>query len=1318
MLNPRTHLRALTRALVCLVIAAGLAVLSAPSASAEPPTGLTPAAGAQVSGIPTLAWERSSATAKYDVQLSTSSAFTTTLDSVTATVNDQYVPDVQLPNGTVYWRVRVNGSADPWTTADFVSENVAAPVMTGPDDAVVLQQPQAAPVLSWQPVPGADSYEVQYGTDPNFVDLTEAETTDSSSFVVGLQAPGTYVWRVRGVLASGIFTAWSSSRSYTVAGLAAPVRQSPPNDVNHTLRDVVLDWAPVPGAKSYDLQIGTDSNFLTVVETRSTILGTRYSPPGTLNNDQYYWRVRPTDAAGNKPDWSEVPTWAFSRSWPDQAQPEYPADGATVGDPFYFEWTPVELASKYTIQLSPNPSFAPSSVVKQCTTVHTTFTPKDDSACMPQAVGTYWWRILATDEFGAEAPITDVISAPTRSFTYYPDLPDPVSPADGATITVPTVSWQPVSGASKYRVTFTSSTGGTVSKDTTTTSYTPASLAVGSWTWEVRTLSEHGDLGPGLTADSEPQFDLVAPPTPDEAQTVPNPSPASVAPSYRPPTLQWTPVFGAGHYKVQIRRTGTLLWTLLPANYKFPAGEDTDTANLSPGEYEWRVSAYSTTGGHLSTGAAGTFTLASLPAVPVMSYRAAISGTDITEHGSAPYVCDATLPASCQNLRQTPVLSWDSPSDHVGYYRLVISRDAELTNVVKTVDVTSSMWIDEAALPDSQAGSAYFWTVLPCTTAGFCLPPQHADHSFNKQSRQLTLVSPAHGAVVQNDVTFTWDDYLASQALVEGADPDTGTPLDTPAQTEAREYRIQTSTDPNFVVGVTTTSVDQRTFTSFTDTYPEGTNYWRVQAVDGSGNQLAWSQVRSFVKQSPTPVLSLPTEGQSVPGDSTLSWQPLDFASSYVVEVYRNNDLVPNPANRVVNATTNRVSYVLGSLDPSRGPYTWRVRREDAKSRDGAWSALRSFSVSQPAPALLAPGPDVLVEPSDAVFTWQALPSATTYRFERRAAGATSIAENVTTPALARATTAAIPGGSWEWRVTALNTAGHALGASAWRPFSVVDTPSATTPVSISGSGAIDTPLTVNPPTWNMPADTVTTTYQWYRSGTLVAGQTGTTYNVTSADIDKAITVRATGTRPGYKTGTSTSNAITGAAGPAITASGSPSFTGVPAAGETLTANPGSWPGSPTYTYQWFVDGLAVARETRPSYVVRTRDAGLPVAVRVTATTPGYQPGSALSGSQTVAKLASTTAAKLKSNKISRRSRAVLTVTVGVKDLGSPLGQVQVKDGSKQIALVTLGNTSNGTLTLRLKKLPPGKHKISVAYLGSAATKPSSAPRLKLVVTR
>jgi hypothetical protein len=542
------------------------------------------------------------------------------------------------------------------------------------------------------------------------------------------------------------------------------------------------------------------------------------------------------------------------------------------------------------------------------------------------------------------------------------------------------------------------------------------------------------------------------------------------------------------------------------------------------------------------------------------------------------------------------------------------------------------------------------------------------------------------------------------------------------------------------------------------------------------------------------------------------------------------------------------------------------------------------------------------VPPSDQLFQWQPVQGAKHYKFERRPGTSGSATESVDTPTTKWAPTAAIAGGNWQWRVTAYDTANNLIADSSWlHPFSVTDTPVASVDVSISGSGVVDSTLTLNPAQWNMPNDVLTITYQWYRGSTAVTGVTGTTYEVTSVDVGKAITVKATATRPGYKTGTSTSNAITGtqagaplasspvvingnglygstlqlqpptwdhsgvtttyqwyrgtsavsgqvgttytvgasdmgkditvkatgkkdgyadgvsisnavtgalnpapaattpvaltgngvvgsvltltppewdtadvtvtyqwfkdassfnnnsttytvasgdvgktitvratakktghadgtstsngvlaALAPAVTPMTPPAISGVPAARETLTASPGTWPGSGSkdYDYQWFVDGQAVAKATGQKYVVRTIDAGKPVTVRVTMTTNGSQPSTATSAPVAVAKMASKTTAALQSKKITTKKRGVLTVHVEMLGYDVSLGQIKVKDGSKVLATVALSTAKDGTVTIRLKKLKKGKHKLSVSYLGSVSTEASAAKTVTLKVVR
>lgn len=1298
-------------------VVAGLLLMTvlsveAPAASAlAGPSGLAPSGGVSQAGIPVLTWDRVPDATSYDVQVAASPTFGTVLWSLSSTVNHQATPTSQLPAGELWWRVRgrTSAAAGDWTTASLNRAGVAAPAVTGPADGVELAQPAQPPVLSWEPVAGVGSYTVQVSPDDNFIDPTRitTSTTKGTSLVhTQLQIPGTYYWRVRGQLATGFTTTWSDPRAYRILGLAKPGLVGPVDDVEQNIQEVVLDWTPVPGAKSYDVQVSTDVNFQTITTSKAAALGTRWSPPITLNNDQYYWRVRPIDAAGNKLDWTAVSVWKFRRAWPDQPGLEYPADGATVGDPFYYQWTPVELASEYQVQVSTSPTFS-GAPTYSCATTHTTFAPAG-SQCMPGAAGTYYWRVKAVDS--PALVVSDVIVAETRVFTYSPGLPTLTSPGAGATVQIPTMTWDPVPLAATYKVTVTHlATGSTVVSDTTTaTSYTPRQvLSPGTYRWQVQTVSGDGRLGTALLANSQRRFVVEAAAPASAAK----PEPVSVGGTFdRFPTLRWTPVLGADSYVVRVRRNDVAAWSKINESFEYPAGEDKGTTFLTPGQYTWYVEAYDGSAPVSESVGRGTFTIRELPGT--IGYRAGITGTAITGAGGTGVdYCAATLPAECQNLRQTPVLSW-TPDERVGTYKLYISRDSEMTNPLSGYNgltIYDTMWASTKALPDSQAGSAYFWQVVPCVTPTSCAPLQHSDHAFNKMSNQVELLSPAAAAVVSDDVTLTWRDFLATEQAAATAD----TSLTTRARTEARTYVVQTSTDPNFQVVIESAEVDQTTFTSPTSTYPEGPVYWRVQAEDGSENPLPWSATGSFTKLSPTPVLSTPADGATVPGDTPLSWQPLDFAAAYDVEVYKSDDRLGNAGNRVFSGSSQQV--VLAPTSPlaaAASPYTWRVRRVDALGRKGGWSTLRPFLVTAPAPTLTNPAESADVPPSDALFSWDVESTATTYRFERRRPGSTELTESVTTPASAWAPTKALAGGSWEWRVTSLDANNAALGSSSWRPFTVHDTPVATTPVGVQGSGGVGTALTVVPPVWDLPD--VVTTYQWLRDGRTITGATGQVYELTTADYDRKVSVLATGRRAGYLPGTSTSGSTKVTPGIPLVATAPPEISGTVKAGAALQVTTGAWPASPRYTYLWLRDGRAITGATAGTYWLGAADAGHRISARVTAASSGYAPGSATSTTRTVPRLSSTVAATT-APRVASRARAVLAVTITVP-LTTATGKVTVTDGKRKLLTKALKATGRGSMTVKLPRLRKGKHVLTVRYLGTPEIAPSAPRKVRLRV--
>jgi len=138
-------------------------------------------------------------------------------------------------------------------------------------------------------------------------------------------------------------------------------------------------------------------------------------------------------------------------------------------------------------------------------------------------------------------------------------------------------------------------------------------------------------------------------------------------------------------------------------------------------------------------------------------------------------------------------------------------------------------------------------------------------------------------------------------------------------------------------------------------------------------------------------------------------------------------------------------------------------------------------------------------------------------------------------------------------------------------------------------------------------ADPVATTVQWSLDGVDVPGATTSSYTVTPAEVGHRLTVRATASLKGYVTGVATATATV--KGLPFSATAPPRLSGTARVDSSLSVSAGAYsvPGT-TVTYQWLRGGTAVAGATGPTLRLGPADAGATVAVRVTASKPGYEP--------------------------------------------------------------------------------------------------------------
>ena len=160
---------------------------------------------------------------------------------------------------------------------------------------------------------------------------------------------------------------------------------------------------------------------------------------------------------------------------------------------------------------------------------------------------------------------------------------------------------------------------------------------------------------------------------------------------------------------------------------------------------------------------------------------------------------------------------------------------------------------------------------------------------------------------------------------------------------------------------------------------------------------------------------------------------------------------------------------------------------------------------------------------------------------------------------------------------------------------------------TISGTPNSGKSLVANAAGW-APAN-VTFGYQWYANGVPIAGATGSTLRLGSAQVGTSITVGVTGSAP-YYAPVSVGSAATGVIGKQLfSKTHKPRIKGSARVGSKLHAVVKAWkPGTKVkYKFTWFRNGKAIKGAKGKTYRVGRKDRGKKVWVQVTGKRSGFE---------------------------------------------------------------------------------------------------------------
>ena len=703
----------------------------------------------------TLRWSSVARAAEYQLAIATDPALGSMI-SVSYPLDTQALaftpPQLLAPGQTYYWAVTPIdaqgnlGSRSPvWSfTWEWPSETT--PTVTDLASADEQYDPQ----FSWDPVLGAARYEVEVNSSAVFASGSKVccngTTIGSSLSPTEALQDNVYYWRVRAIDGSGNPGVWNegpqfSQRFDKVPPVAAPsikdvhmhdyLVDAPAVDqdagtAGFQTQVPLIKWDPVPGASSYQVNIGEmdvpsgicDWSFMTSTTATNawTPLGTGFATPPfpvpsnvslardstpLSQNQPYCVRVR----ARSGHDSSSVTIWgdytyleneteaAFTWTGPPPTSPcspscftnylggddyLFPLRGTTVGRMPVFTWEPLDGKQAYWVIVAKDSNF--SNIVDYALARLPVYAPRERTAVRtyPDETTAYYWAVLPANNADGSLAVGDPLKAAASTFEKQSTPPTLLTPADGAVIaSQPAFRWTPAEGARRYRLqvdqdpSFGDPIDDLLTASTAYTSNTtyPADTVL---YWRVQAEDEEG-TGLSWSASGTFQKTLEAPVL-DPA----NPTGGDLI-----PTIRWSPVMGAVSYDFHLVMPDDA--STRNAN-GVAASAVTAIEMTGSGIFKWKVRA---------------------------NYPKATSGevdgpwTTITNFTRT--IGEPANPTSEAGLNRL-VLRWN-PKTGAKRYKLQISQRADFAPYIEQVTTDNTHYASLFTSPTYASGGTFYWRV-------------------------------------------------------------------------------------------------------------------------------------------------------------------------------------------------------------------------------------------------------------------------------------------------------------------------------------------------------------------------------------------------------------------------------------------------------------------------------------------------------------------------------------------------------------------------------------------------------------------------------
>lgn len=694
------------------------------------------------------------------------------------------------------------------------------------------------------------------------------------------------------------------------SGPAAPTPLAPADGAGVTT-PVTLSWSatidPNPASQNggYNWEISTSSTFATLVVRDSTVPSLTSESVGGLAPATYFWRVQAVDGALNISPWSATRSFVVTGSGTGAlAAPTLGTliDGAQYHpmESFPISWSAVTGASSYVVEASRDPAF-PAPVEVRFDNIPD---PAYSLTFHSSLIGSWNVRVRAVGADGVAGAPSNV-----RTFSVSYDAPIgpppvPLSPADGATVSLPFVlDWADVSNpqSSGYVVEIARDPGFSdveaLSTGLTASQWDILGLSSGTKYWRVQ--HAEGESSPttaAFTAPSAVRSFTVAGGQGAVASVRLLDSPTAYSGTEKVGEVQLTTVAPAGGAVVSLTSTDPSA-VPVPATVTVPAGQSLQQFRFFHGQVTEPT-----------------------PVTVTATYAGSTATTSITVLPSALKQLGAPLGDSVTGGTPAAVfveLAGAAPPEGAV---VTVTSSSPLAAPPATVTVPAANFLQHFSIPTSAVSTPTAVTITASWRGG-------------EVSRQLVLepgVPPA-----------TWTLDRTTTTGSEGANARVSVD---PVRTSDTTFTV-TSSNPQVASVPPTVTVPAHAAASnvLVQTRNPAAPTTVTLSVSGAGVTRTVELTVNPIPLAPLPAPSLlaPSSGarfevgRSIPFD----WTDVTGAATYTLQVGTSSTFTT-----VVLTRTVTVSQLSASLT-SAGDRFWRVRANRSDGSPGTWSGARSIRI-------------------------------------------------------------------------------------------------------------------------------------------------------------------------------------------------------------------------------------------------------------------------------------------------------------------------------------------------------------------------------------